>query len=286
MGSGGLGAADRAAAADALGRAYALRGDLEAAIALFERHLALAREHEDLPERIRFSILLANALVDAGNGGRASEVLAGVLNEVDAVPDRTARAALLWTRSRLHARQERLDLAEQYAQLARDALRLGEQELHEAELYELAAHIENDRSDSLRALELLDRGEPVVQASGNKVHAALFEIERARALLALGEREQAATLAADAASALADTSPEDAGRAYALLGHVFHELGDTERAIEVYELAGELLGPAHGRARVEVYAALAEIFEARGDAKAALEALRRALPVQPPAVRA
>jgi transcriptional regulator with XRE-family HTH domain len=281
VGSGELDAADRASAADALGRAYALRGDLEAAIALFERHLARAQEDDDLPEKIRFSILLANALVDAGNGGRASEVLADVLDEVQEVPDRIARAALLWTRSRLHARQEQLDLAEQYAQLARGALRLGEQELHEAELHELAAHIENDRAEPLRALELLDRGEPAVRASGNRVHTALFEIERARALLALGEPEQAATLAADAARALAETSPEDAGRAYALLGHVFRDLGETERAIEVYELAGEMLGAAHGRSRVEVYAALADIFEARGDTKAALEALRTALPVRP-----
>jgi Tfp pilus assembly protein PilF len=47
-----------------------------------------------------------------------------------------------------------------------------------------------------------------------------------------------------------------------------------------------MLGAAQSRARVDVYAALADIFEARGNTKAALEALRRALPVQPPAVRA
>jgi transcriptional regulator with XRE-family HTH domain len=284
--AGNLAPADEASAADALGRAYALRGELEAAIATFRRHLDAANEADDLSGRIRFSVLLANALVDAGDTGRASEVLADVLDEVGEVTDRTARAALLWTRSRLHARNEHLDLAEHYAELARDALRLADQELYEAELFQLAAHIQNDRSEPVRALELLDRGLPVVRASGNAVHAALFDVERARALLALGERDQAAGIAAAAGSALAETSPVDAGRAYALLGHIFRDLGETARAVEVYELAAEMLDSTPDRLRVEVYAALAEIFEAEGDADAALRALRRALALEPRAVSA
>jgi tetratricopeptide (TPR) repeat protein len=286
LAGGDLRAADEAAAADALGRAYALRGDLEAAIATFRRYLDAANERQDLVERIRFSVLLANALVDAGDTGRASEVLADVLDDVAEVTDRTARAAILWTRSRIHARDEHLDLAEQYADLARDALRLEEQELYEAELFQLAAHIQNDRAEPARALELLDRGLPVVRASGNSLHATLFDVERARALLALGDREQAAAIAAAAGSALAETSPVDAGRAYALLGHIFRELGETARAVEVYELAAELLDSTPDRLRVEVYAALAEIFEADGDADAALRALRRALALDPRAVSA
>jgi tetratricopeptide (TPR) repeat protein len=283
---GDLAPADEAAAADALGRAYAFRGELEAAIATFRRYLDAANERADLVERIRFSVLLANALVDAGDTGRASEVLGDVLDDVDQITDRTARAALLWTRSRLHARDDHLDLAEHYAGLAHDALRLAEQELYEAELFQLAAHIQNDRSEPVRALELLDRGLPVVRASGNPLHVALFDVERARALLALGDREQAAAIAATAGSALAEKSPVDAGRAYALLGHIFRDLGETARAVEVYELAAEMLDSSPDRLRVEVYAGLAEIFEAEGDADAALRALRRALANEPRAVSA
>jgi tetratricopeptide (TPR) repeat protein len=71
-----------------------------------------------------------------------------------------------------------------------------------------------------------------------------------------------------------------------LLGHIFRDLGETARAVEVYELAAEMLDSTPDRLRVEVYAALAEIFEAEGDADAALRALRRALAIEPRAVSA
>jgi tetratricopeptide (TPR) repeat protein len=84
-------------------------------------------------------------------------------------------------------------------------------------------------------------------------------------------------LATNAAAALSEASPADAGRAYALLAGVFRDLGEPDRARELYELAAEKLEPGPERYRTEVYGALADIFEAEGDHAAALGALRRAL---------
>ena len=50
--------------ADSLGRAHALVGELESSIAVFERSLAAAERREDELERIRFQLLLGEALID------------------------------------------------------------------------------------------------------------------------------------------------------------------------------------------------------------------------------
>src|SRR5262249_46206660 len=65
---------EAAAAADRLGRAYALNGEHDAALGLYERHLAAARSEADPLSVLRFSTLLASELVDAGNLDRADEL--------------------------------------------------------------------------------------------------------------------------------------------------------------------------------------------------------------------
>ena len=61
-----------------------------------------------------------------------------------------------------------------------------------------------------------------------------------------------------------DASPFDAGRGYTVVAEVFQELGDPEKARELYELAAELLTPMASRYLLEVYQKLAELLEAEG----------------------
>ena len=63
--------------AEPLGRAYALGGELESAIAVFERALAAARAQGNEMETLRFDVLLANALIDANGFGRAARATRG-----------------------------------------------------------------------------------------------------------------------------------------------------------------------------------------------------------------
>ena len=42
---------------------------------------------------------------------------------------------------------------------------------------------------------------------------------------------------------IADAHPEDAARSYSTLAEVYEEMGDRARALELYELAAELLRP-------------------------------------------
>jgi tetratricopeptide (TPR) repeat protein len=268
-----------AAAADRLGRAYALIGEYDAAAGLYERQLRIAEDNEDALATLRFATLLANTLIDSGNLGRAEELLGRALSVVDQSRDPLDRARLWWSQSRLHASADRPELAVRYGRMALELLEDTDHLGFAALLYQLLAHVEIDRGEPDAALELLDASEDLVRASGNAFHWASFQLERARALAATGAHERAAELAMGLTPFFAEASPIDAGRAYALTADVFRQLGDTSRARELYELAAETL-PVADRYLTGVYTALAELLENEGRHQEALEVLKKALQAQ------
>jgi transcriptional regulator with XRE-family HTH domain len=89
-----LSAADASPAANALGRAYAAQGRFEEAYSVFSRFLDAARQRGDQFDVVRFSVLLANAYLDAGNFGRAQAVLGDVLQQARESLDPMLRASL------------------------------------------------------------------------------------------------------------------------------------------------------------------------------------------------
>ena len=151
--------------------------------------------------------------------------------------------------------------------------------------HQLLAHIELDRGNGTRAVELLEVAAPMIEESGRTFELASLRIEQARALLKTGRREEAAAVALEAAGLMAEQSPIDAGRSYALVADVFVELDDEERAIELFELATTTLASTPNRYLVEVYAKLAELHEKRGDEQVMIEALKRGMKVQQQAQR-
>lgn len=153
--------------------------------------------------------------------------------------DPATRASLYWSQSRLHSSQGRFDLASQYARRVVSILDDSEHTTEAARALLLLAHIENDRGDAGVVLELVDRGLPAVVASGDRVEHALFELERARALLTLGRGDEAASVALGTIPALRAVRPQSAARGFAVAASVFRDLGDRERAIEIFELAAE-----------------------------------------------
>src|SRR5690348_2565859 len=66
--------------AEALGRAYASQGRFADAFDLFGRFLKNAKERNDPVVTLRFSVLLANALIDSGRFDRAEEVLGDAID--------------------------------------------------------------------------------------------------------------------------------------------------------------------------------------------------------------
>ncbi len=266
--------------ADTLGRAYSMLDNMEAATAIFRESLASAEQRDDPVESVRFAVLLANALIDTGEFAEAERLLGRTLELAPNSRDPIFRARLFWSHSRLHALQNDTATAARYARRALDILDLTEHTYYAAQAHQLLAHIELDRNKPTEALELIRNGIAMLAESGTKIDHALFRLEEARALLQLGERDEAAAIALESAGQLAEASPFEAGRGYTIVAEVFEELGDRAKAREIYELAAELLAPAASRYVLEVYQKLAALLEADGQKDEALGVLKKAVAVQ------
>lgn len=230
---------------------------------------------------MRFAGLLGAALTDNGSFAEAERVLAAALARGRQVADPSTRARLYWSESRLRVEQGQSELAARYARKTLEILRTTEDTYAIAHMLQSLAHIYLDLDRAQEALELLREGNELILAAGTPLDVAQYRIEEARALAALGEREAAAALAMEAGNALRDMEPIDAGRAFALLGEIYADLGDAPRAQELLELAVEQLeqqGPT--RYLVHAYKRLAEVLKAKGDAEGALVVLEQALGVQ------
>jgi len=82
-------------------------------------------------------------------------------------------------------------------------------------------------------------------------------------------------------SQLGEVMPQDAGRAYVVLGEIFELLGELERAIEIYELAIEKLEALpSSRHLLIAQRRLAAVLEKVDRPDLALSALKKALGVQ------
>jgi tetratricopeptide (TPR) repeat protein len=269
---------------DLLGRALALLARFDESLSVLERGLAEARAADDEPATLRFSVLLANLLIDRGNPGRAEETLSGVLSAARSAQDPVARSNLYWSQARLHASQGRQDLAARYARMAHATLESTEHTVYAARALSLLAHIENDRGNFADALELVDEGAPVLAAAGNRYDEGMLLLEKARALAALGQREEAASIALGATPRFEHAHPTSAARGYAIAADIFRALDEPDRALELYELAVETL-PVTDRHLADIYQSISEIHEAAGRQEEAMAYLKRALDAQKQARR-
>ena len=278
--------ADRPSLADSLARAYASAGELAPAISLLRRVRRrvrdarrpgavrpLRRHPRERAHRHRRLRRRRATLAEALTRGR------------DAV-DPYTRARLYWAQSRLLTTQGNQEGAARYARLTLATLRATEDTYALAHAMEMLAHIQIELGKADEALELLDEGEPLIRTSGTEAEVAHFRLERARALAALGDEEQAGRLAHEVAGKLRE-QPTAEGRSYVLLGEIFERLGDEERARELYELGIERLEEQPvGRYLVVAYRRLAESLKRAGRRDEALALLERALGAQEAAGRA
>jgi tetratricopeptide (TPR) repeat protein len=248
------------ATADTLGRAYARVGQMESAIALFRRNLELARENADSREQLRFAVLLANALIDSTELGEASSILGEALNNT-AAEDPLALARIYWTQSRLHGMKRETRLARRFARRALDLLENTEYLQYRSRAHQLMAFAELDAGNAEAALDLIRRGRELAQRSGTAYDEAKFAIEEARALAQLGRLEEAATAAINASKGLDGAHPWDVGRSYTELAEILAQAGQPDRALELFELAIEVLEETPSRFLAEAYTAYGELLE-------------------------
>jgi tetratricopeptide (TPR) repeat protein len=261
---------------DALARVYGMRAQFDEAIGLLERSLEVARERRDEPAEARFSILLANALIDSGNLSSAKELLGRSLAKAAASVDPILQARLYWSQSRLHSAEANTEAASRYARMALAAIELTENVAYAARAHQLLAHVELERGNADEALDLIDRGEALAVRAGGADADGYFRVVRAQALGQLGREEEAIATAMQVAGT-AGSRPGLAGRAYAIAADVYAATGDRVRALELYELSAELIGERDHAFVRSLYSKMAELLEQEGRKDEALDWLKKAV---------
>lgn len=261
---------------DALARAYGLASEFEQAIALLEHSLQLARDHGDDRAEARFLVLLADVLIDNGNLASARELLGHSLAKSEESTDPILQARLYWSQSRLHSADANAEAASRYARMALAAIELTENVSYAARAHQLLAHVELEQGNAEEALDLVDRGQALAARAGGADADGYFKIPRAQALAQLGREEEAIAGAMELAGAF-ESRPDLAGRAYAVAADVYAQTGDRARALELYELSGELMAERDPAFIRELYGKMAELLQAEGRKDDALELLKRAM---------
>jgi transcriptional regulator with XRE-family HTH domain len=261
---------------DTLGRAHAMSGARESAIALFEQAALEAHEAEAPVEELRFTVLLANALIDAGDFNRAEAALADVIRFADAIGDPVATARVFWSQSRLHSMRHEPTLAGRYARRALEILERTENDAYVGMAYHLLAHAEIEAGNAQESLVLLERGRALFGRELKEADDARFSLEEARALMSLARNPEAALKAARTLELLNAVSPGDRGVAYVTLADVFLAVGDRERPKMLLGQALELLSEHLKPMALDAGRKLAALLEEDGDTAGALQVLKRA----------
>ncbi|HET7129032.1 MAG TPA: helix-turn-helix domain-containing protein [Gaiellaceae bacterium] len=270
---------ERATALELLGKTLALLARFDESGAAFDQGLAAAQAAHDKPVELRFSVLLANLLIDRGNPERAEELLSSIIDDARKARDPVALANLYWSQARLHASQRQQDLAARYARMAHATVEATEHTVVAARALTLLAHIENDRGNHADALAFADEGTPVLATAGNRLDEGMLLLEKARALGALDRREDAIGIALGAIPRFEHAHPTSAARGYAVAAEIFKDLGENAHALELYELAVET-SPTEDRHLADMYRAIAEIHESEDRPAEALSYFKRALDIQ------
>ena len=260
---------------DSLARVYGLRAEFDEAIGLLERAIESARARRDETAEGRFSILLANTLIDSGNLSSARELLGHAVARAADATDPIIQARLYWSQSRLHSAEGNSEGASRYARLALAAIELTENVAYAARAHQLLAHVELERGNAEEALELVERGQSLAGRTGTGDADGYFELVKAQALAQLGRREDAVGCALALAGRM-EARPELAGRAYAVAADVFAN-DDPARALELYETAAGLMVERDHTDVRAIYTKMAELLEAEGRKDEALELLKKAV---------
>jgi tetratricopeptide (TPR) repeat protein len=266
---------------ESLGRAYAERGDLARALAIFERCVAHFEQQGDTVLSIRFACLLGATLLETGNAGRAEALVTDALGTAEPLSDPSARALLYFSQCRARSAEGDVAGASRYGRLALATLESADDARFTVQSRQILARAALASGRPKVALAHYQAARPLLESSGSQLDQARFGAGEARALAGLGRKEDAAALAARVPAHLGSVSPAEAGSVYALLAEVNADLEDADGAKKLYERAAELLEQSNpSPTLIEVYSQIAELYEAQGRREEAYEYMKKALGMQ------
>lgn len=229
-----------------LGRAYAMLGQLDRSIGLYERCLAEIDENEpeNVASRVRFAALLSYALADAGQLQRAQEVLTEIVDRGQDLADTGTQIKLYWSLARLAFMRGQHATSLGYARRALALVEATEDtvQLGRAHLMCGAILVRQGKADEARTQ--LDRAEPLLGHRPAPVDFAYLRTEQARCAVLQHDGATAAAFARDALDALGETDAAERGAAWLALAEARMLQRDVDGALEAYRRSVDCLEQA------------------------------------------
>ena len=221
-------------------RLRSFSGDAAGAVALIEECLDRVSSAADADSAVvaHYSITLSYAYADAGQYGRASSVLAGVLRNDGEDLDLQVRRRLYYALTRLNMNIGRTDQAVEYSEKNLEtALIIDLGDVFEA--YLQCAHVRLDANDTERAGSYLAQARLHAPDPLGSVDAGFLLVEEARYSLQQGDHDSALARASAAAELLADdpSGPGQSGLAHLVIARVHDDRGEDEPADRHYRTA-------------------------------------------------
>lgn len=263
-----------------LGRAYAVQGDADKAVALFRG--CLERLDEEEPDNtvtyIRFATYLSYALCDQNDIPGAQAAVRNALARVTETSDPYTRVRLYWAQARLAETRGRALEALDNARRAIALLEATEDTLHLAQAHLLCASILMlPGGDPDQAHEQLELAEELFGPRAASTDLGHLRTVQARLAAATGSNAEAVTLAHQALELLGDDDPSNRGHAWWAIAEAEANTGRIDEANAAFERAAkELDQQAHTRERIELRSTWGRALRKAGREPEALDVLEHA----------
>lgn len=223
-----------------LARSYAIVGQNQRAVVLFERCLDWLRERE--PENsvayVRFATYLSYALTDVGEHDRARTAIEEAIRRGAEAADPYTRIRLYWSDARLAAAAGDLDHAQTSLRRAVALLEAVDDSIHLGRAHRLWAETLLDERRNDEAHEHLLLAAQLLGSDPDAKDEALVHVELARLHAAAGELDQAVDEAGRALE-LSRDDPELCGRGEWAIASAYAAAGDSKAAHKHYGRAAE-----------------------------------------------
>jgi tetratricopeptide (TPR) repeat protein len=262
-----------------VGRAYAMLGQVNRAIELFERCLADVDENEpeNVAARVRYATYLSHALGDAGELERAQAVLTDVLAQSHELADIDMQIRLYWSLARVASMRGQHSMSLDYVRRALALVAATEDTVQLGRAHLMCGVILVRQDKASEALPHFARAEGLLGSRPNPTDLAYLRTEQAKAAVLLGQGKEAARYAREALDVLGDTDPAERGAAWLALAQglsledeVPAAMESFRRATEAFEEAGKLHEAA------EAHRVWSRALRAAGRESEALDVLERA----------
>jgi transcriptional regulator with XRE-family HTH domain len=259
-----------------LAQAYVALGAPDRAVKVLEDCLeeVLKRAPDDGGAQIRFATLLSYALTDAGDYGRAREIVTDALARAPDDADPYTRVRLYWSRSRLAGIEGQLTESLEYIRRAIALLEATEDTLTLARAHLLAANVEVDRGEEARARGHVKSASELLGPSPDTLDLGMLRVLEAQLER---DAERSADLAREAIAVFGEQHAAERGAAIWTLAGALARQEKTDSALDAYAAAVDLLS-IHGRLTDAAKAAgeWADLLHAAGRVEGAEEVLKRA----------